>query len=152
MPAVKERPKPFVFPEYCKGCGRCISACPKHCISLGTEINPLTGQVPVLLDLEQCNGCGLCFTACPEPYGLQPQLDGYDYELQDPAVLFGERHTTAPEPHNHLFAGLATTAGTMNMNIVDQSGSVVDPADPPHNPGIGLLEGFHALHVTVSED
>ena len=100
MPAVKERPKPFVFPEYCKGCGRCISACPKHCISLGTEINPLTGQVPVLLDLEQCNGCGLCFTACPEPYGLQPQLDGYDYELQDPAVLFGERHTTAPEPQD----------------------------------------------------
>ena len=28
MPALKERPKPFVLPEFCKGCGRCISACP----------------------------------------------------------------------------------------------------------------------------
>ena len=55
-----ERPMPFVWPEYCKGCGRCIEACPKHCISLGTEINPLTGLIPISLDLEACNGCGLC--------------------------------------------------------------------------------------------
>ncbi len=46
MPALKERPKPFVLPEFCKGCGRCISACPKHCISMGTEINPQTGPHP----------------------------------------------------------------------------------------------------------
>ena len=67
--------------------------------------------------------------------------------------MFGQVvHSTAPEPHNHLFAGLATTAGTMNMNIVDQYGSAVDLADPPHNPGIGLLVGFNALYVNVAED
>ncbi|HSG40086.1 MAG TPA: 3-methyl-2-oxobutanoate dehydrogenase subunit VorB [Thermoanaerobaculia bacterium] len=87
---------PFVWPEYCKGCGRCIEACPKHCISLGTEINPLTGLIPISLDLEACNGCGLCITACPEPYGLMPEPG--DSELHDPAHLFGERHTTAPVP------------------------------------------------------
>lgn len=91
-----ERPKPFLFPEYCKGCGRCIESCPKHCISLGTEINAATGLIPVILDLEVCNGCGLCITACPEPYGLMPEPD--NAELLDPAVLFGERHTTAPIP------------------------------------------------------
>src|SRR5437773_1573595 len=69
---LKERPKPFLFPEYCKGCGRCIDSCPKHCITLGSEINPATGLIPVILDLEACNGCGLCITACPEPYGLMP--------------------------------------------------------------------------------
>jgi pyruvate/2-oxoacid:ferredoxin oxidoreductase alpha subunit/NAD-dependent dihydropyrimidine dehydrogenase PreA subunit len=87
---------PFVFPEYCKGCGRCIEACPKHCISLGHEINPLTGLIPIELDLEVCNGCGLCITACPEPYGLMPEPE--EAELKDPAHLFGERHTTAPIP------------------------------------------------------
>ena len=98
MPALKERPKPFVLPEFCKGCGRCISACPKHCISMGTEINPQTGLTPVILDLEHCNGCGLCIDACPEPYGLrETPVDG-DYELQDPAKLFGDRMTDAPEP------------------------------------------------------
>jgi pyruvate/2-oxoacid:ferredoxin oxidoreductase alpha subunit/NAD-dependent dihydropyrimidine dehydrogenase PreA subunit len=96
--AVAERPKPFVFPEYCKGCGRCIDVCTKHCISLGTEINPQTGLIPILLDLEQCNGCGLCITACPEPYGLRPQVPGESYELEDPAHLFGPRPTEAPEP------------------------------------------------------
>ena len=54
-----ERPRPFVFPDYCKGCGRCIDACPKHCISHGSEINPATGLIPIVLDLEACNGWGL---------------------------------------------------------------------------------------------
>lgn len=95
-----ERPKPFVFPEYCKGCGRCIDVCSKHCISLGTEINPQTGLIPIVLDLEACNGCGLCITACPEPFGLQPQPPGEDYELQDPAALFGARHREVPVPED----------------------------------------------------
>ncbi|MFN7986733.1 MAG: 3-methyl-2-oxobutanoate dehydrogenase subunit VorB [Thermoanaerobaculia bacterium] len=98
MPALKERPKPFVLPEFCKGCGRCITACPKHCISMGTEINPQTGLTPVLLDLEHCNGCGLCIDACPEPYGLQQTPADAEYELQDPGKLFGDRMTDAPEP------------------------------------------------------
>jgi pyruvate/2-oxoacid:ferredoxin oxidoreductase alpha subunit/NAD-dependent dihydropyrimidine dehydrogenase PreA subunit len=92
MTQISERPKPFLFPEFCKGCGRCIEACPKHCITLGTEINPATGLTPVLLDLEQCNGCGLCLSACPEPYGLAAMPTGVAlYELQDPALLFGAR-------------------------------------------------------------
>ncbi len=68
--AAATRPKPFLFPEFCKGCGRCIGACPKHCISFSDQVDPATGLVPVALDLDACNGCGLCITACPEPYGL----------------------------------------------------------------------------------
>lgn len=79
----RERPKPFLAAEYCKGCGRCIESCPKHCISEGSEINPLTGLVPVKLDLELCNGCALCFDACPEPFGLRPEDDVPEF-LRDP--------------------------------------------------------------------
>ena len=92
MTELRERPKPFLFPQFCKGCGRCIDACPKHCIALGGEINPATGLVPVVLNLEVCNGCGLCWSACPEPYGLAATPPGAaDYELQDPAHMFGAR-------------------------------------------------------------
>jgi len=89
MTQLSERPKPFLFPEFCKGCGRCIEACPKHCISLGSEINPATGLTPVHLELDQCNGCGLCLSACPEPYGLAANAVGADFTLEDPAALFG---------------------------------------------------------------
>ncbi len=98
-PPKKEKPKPFLVEEYCKGCGRCIDACNKHCITPGTEINPLTGLVPVHLDLEACNGCALCMAACPEPFGLRPIPEGLqDFELEDPEKLFGGRTSTAPVP------------------------------------------------------
>lgn len=95
----KQKPRPFLFPQFCKACGRCIPACPKDCIQMGTEIDPLTGQTPVVVDLETCNGCGLCFTACPEPNGLMPTPQGAEaFELTDPEQLFGARATTAPVP------------------------------------------------------
>ncbi len=92
------RPKPSLVPEYCKGCGRCVSVCVKGCIAFGDEINPATGLVPVVLDLEKCTGCGLCIEACPEPYGLRALEAGEDYELQDPAKLFGNKVNDLPKP------------------------------------------------------
>ena len=98
--ALKERPKPFLLPEYCKGCGRCLDACAKDCITLSDQINPLTGLVPVELDLANCNACGLCMDACPEPYGLRPAHEGeiQEFELEDPAKIFGVKPSDAPEP------------------------------------------------------
>ncbi|MGB5402260.1 MAG: 4Fe-4S binding protein, partial [Thermoanaerobaculia bacterium] len=94
----RTRPKPFVMPHFCKACGRCIDACPKDCISLGTEIESSTGFTPVVLDLEACNGCGLCFSACPEPFGLAPVTNEFETELFDPEKTFGPRQSTAIEP------------------------------------------------------
>jgi pyruvate/2-oxoacid:ferredoxin oxidoreductase alpha subunit/NAD-dependent dihydropyrimidine dehydrogenase PreA subunit len=96
----KTRPKPFLFPEFCKACGRCITSCPKGCITMGTEINPATGFTPVVLNLDVCNGCGLCLSACPEPFGLMPTPEQVDFELVDPAMMFGERKTSAAEPQD----------------------------------------------------
>jgi len=99
----KLRPKPFVFPHLCKACGRCIDACPKHCIELGTEIDPVTGLTPVRLDLELCNGCGLCLSACPEPFGLMPtppDRDASDMVVSDPFTFFGEQALRRPLPES----------------------------------------------------
>jgi len=90
MPTTAKRSRPSLLPEYCKGCGRCIESCARHCIEAGTEINPETGLVPVVMHLENCSSCGLCLAACPEPYGLTGEVP-VDFELVDPAALFGPR-------------------------------------------------------------
>ena len=100
---VKTRPKPFLFPHLCKACGRCIEACPKDCIELGTEIDPVTGFTPVRVNLDACNGCGLCITACPEPHGLMAapeELAGVDMVVSDPFSFFesGARARPVPSP------------------------------------------------------
>jgi len=92
MPKAIEKPKPILLPALCKGCGRCIDACPHDCITLGHEINQDSGMIPIMIDLTVCNGCGLCITACPEPYGLTTT----EYELEDPARLYGEKRRGAP--------------------------------------------------------
>ena len=97
MPSVT-RAKPFLFPDFCKACGRCIEACPKECIRAGTEIDATTGLTPVILDLDACNACGLCLAACPEPHGLMPLPEGVKRDAVDPATLFGPRASTAPVP------------------------------------------------------
>jgi pyruvate/2-oxoacid:ferredoxin oxidoreductase alpha subunit/NAD-dependent dihydropyrimidine dehydrogenase PreA subunit len=98
---VKTRPKPFLFPHLCKACGRCIEACPKDCIELGTEIDPVTGFTPVTVNLDACNGCGLCITACPEPHGLMAtpeQVEGIDMVVSDPFSFFEARQRARPVP------------------------------------------------------
>ena len=65
-------------------------------------------------------------------------------------TLYGRvAHSSPGGPHQHLFAGLGTTAGTVNMNIADQTGTVVEQSTPPHDPGIGLIEDIEAQYVRV---
>lgn len=94
----KEKPKPFLLPQFCKGCGRCITACPKHCIDFTGEVNPETGVVPVEIDEEICNACGLCIEACPEPFGLHPDNVHYDWELEEPEGPTASQAVARPAP------------------------------------------------------
>jgi len=97
MHTTHDRPRPRVDIHLCKGCGRCIDSCPKHCIAGGTEICQATGLIPIQLHLDACNGCALCLEACPEPYGLvadappvlraaPPPLPAHAIEIPDERV------------------------------------------------------------------
>ena len=52
---------PEIEADSCKGCGRCVAACPRHCLELQTTLNK-SGVKPVGYK---------CFYNCPEPYAIK---------------------------------------------------------------------------------
>ena len=60
-------PKLTFETDLCKGCGLCVSACPKGCLAIATEQINLKGYSPaVMRNPEDCIGCAFCATMCPD--------------------------------------------------------------------------------------
>jgi ferredoxin len=53
--------------ELCKGCGKCVAACPVEAMTLVSANDPDAPKRKMAkLDPELCLGCGVCVPACPE--------------------------------------------------------------------------------------
>jgi len=53
--------------ERCKGCGLCVTACPKKIIALAKETLNAKGFHPAeITDASQCIACAMCATMCPD--------------------------------------------------------------------------------------
>ena len=53
--------------DLCKGCGLCITACPKKIIALSKdEINQKGHHPAELTKPEECVGCASCAIMCPD--------------------------------------------------------------------------------------
>ncbi|MBP5166709.1 MAG: 4Fe-4S binding protein [Oscillospiraceae bacterium] len=53
--------------KYCKGCGLCVDACPKHIIILDKSRMNSKGYHPAgLIDGAECSGCASCASMCPD--------------------------------------------------------------------------------------
>lgn len=52
----------------CKGCGLCLTVCPKGVIRLDTErLTPKGYHPAALVDPDgQCTGCAICAVMCPD--------------------------------------------------------------------------------------
>lgn len=51
--------------ERCKGCGLCVTVCPKHNIQISSTSNA-TGYCPAVVVDAGCTGCAKCAIICPE--------------------------------------------------------------------------------------
>lgn len=49
-----------IYRAWCKACGICAAFCPRECLSLDEEGNP------VVTASERCTGCGWCELHCPD--------------------------------------------------------------------------------------
>lgn len=51
----------------CKGCGLCVTACPKKIVELDASMLNAKGHHPAhCIDESQCIGCAFCATMCPD--------------------------------------------------------------------------------------
>ncbi len=55
--------------DECKGCERCVNACPRGVLKMGEHLNK-QGFPAVIQTGNLCIGCGSCFYTCPEPGAL----------------------------------------------------------------------------------
>lgn len=63
-----------INPKLCKGCGRCVKACPNHLITMVKESQRAavqcssadTGKVTKAACSNGCLGCGICVKKCPQ--------------------------------------------------------------------------------------
>ncbi len=59
--------KMTVNEKRCKGCGLCITACPKKIIQISKEKLNEKGYYPArCIEMDKCIGCGMCALMCPE--------------------------------------------------------------------------------------
>ena len=49
-----------IFRAWCKACGLCVAFCPRQCLSLDAQGNPVVDHA------ERCHGCRWCELHCPD--------------------------------------------------------------------------------------
>ena len=53
--------------DACKGCGLCVTACPKKLLVIAEDQINAKGYSPATMtDMEKCIGCAFCATMCPD--------------------------------------------------------------------------------------
>ena len=52
--------------KLCKGCGLCVTVCPKKIVELKRELNEKGYHPATCTDSEKCIGCAFCATMCPD--------------------------------------------------------------------------------------
>ena len=53
--------------DRCKGCGLCVTVCPKKIISLSSTTLNKKGYNPAeITDMSKCIACAMCATMCPD--------------------------------------------------------------------------------------
>ena len=52
--------------DLCKGCGLCVTACPKKIVQLADTLNKRGYHPAQVTEQDKCIGCAFCATMCPD--------------------------------------------------------------------------------------
>ena len=55
-----------ILKKYCKGCGLCVSACPRHILYLPDTVDNRGVHVVEVHEEIECTGCANCAVMCPD--------------------------------------------------------------------------------------
>ena len=55
-----------IFEDRCKGCGYCITFCPRHVLNLASRFNVKGYHPPEVIRADDCVNCRFCEIICPE--------------------------------------------------------------------------------------
>ncbi|MDP8258519.1 MAG: 4Fe-4S dicluster domain-containing protein [Candidatus Aadella gelida] len=62
----KDKTRPVINKERCKGCGLCINVCPMGSLTSPGEVNKKGLRYAILKNEDKCTGCGMCAVICPD--------------------------------------------------------------------------------------
>ena len=57
---------PLINIDSCKGCGLCISFCPRKALGFSNHINARGVRYAESVNPGNCTGCGICYNMCPD--------------------------------------------------------------------------------------
>jgi 2-oxoisovalerate ferredoxin oxidoreductase delta subunit len=66
----RNKPYPLINIIECKGCGRCVIACPKEVLAMSGDLNARGYHYAVYAG-DGCTGCTNCYYTCPEPLAIE---------------------------------------------------------------------------------
>ncbi|MGB2986065.1 MAG: ferredoxin family protein [Phycisphaerae bacterium] len=75
-------PRIVVDEKRCKGCERCVEACPQGVISMSDKLNEKGYFFAVPKDQPKCLGCMLCAISCPD-VAIEVFVHGTQYQFVD---------------------------------------------------------------------
>jgi 2-oxoglutarate ferredoxin oxidoreductase subunit delta len=73
-------PRVLIDQALCKGCERCVEACPQKILGMSKEINAMGYFMALVKDQPRCIGCCLCAISCPD-VAIQVGINGSHYKL-----------------------------------------------------------------------
>ena len=68
--------------ERCKGCERCIDACPQDILGVSEKLNTKGYKYSCVVDKSRCIGCRLCAISCPD-VAIEVYSEGTQYVFFD---------------------------------------------------------------------